>query len=209
MKLWENINDPILENEIWKIINDFPDYRVSNFGRIKSFKFGKERILKQNTNSDGYFQISLLKNGKQKNKKVHHLVFETHNNYKLKDGECVHHTDEDKENNYFDNLKLMTKSDHKKIHMAEKNNPNFGKHLSHETKNKISINQPNRNGENHPRHKLTEEQVIQIKLLLEEGILNNREIGELFGVCYKTISNIKTGRTWNHINTGIKRCTKK
>lgn len=36
--------------EIWKTIQDFPDYTASNFGKIKSIKFNKEKILK-------YFKI--------------------------------------------------------------------------------------------------------------------------------------------------------
>jgi len=31
--------------EIWKMIEEFEDYYVSNFGRVKSFKHGKEKIL--------------------------------------------------------------------------------------------------------------------------------------------------------------------
>jgi hypothetical protein len=34
-----------LDDEIWKVITDFPDYYVSNLGRVKSLKFGKEKIL--------------------------------------------------------------------------------------------------------------------------------------------------------------------
>ena len=34
-------------NEIWKPIKGYEGlYEVSNFGRIKSLKFGKERIIK-------------------------------------------------------------------------------------------------------------------------------------------------------------------
>ncbi len=48
--------------------------------------------------------------------------------------------------------------------------------------------------------KLTEEQVIKIKLLLKEGKLTQKEIAIMFGVHQPVISNIKTGRTWSHIN---------
>jgi DNA-binding XRE family transcriptional regulator len=47
--------------------------------------------------------------------------------------------------------------------------------------------------------KLTEEQVVKIKLLLKEGILTQREIADMFGVSQLTISAIKTGRRWSYI----------
>ncbi len=76
------------------------------------------------------------------------------------------------------------------------NNPNFGKPLSKETKDKIS---EKTKGENNPFHKLTEEQVIQIKLLLKEGILTQQEIADMFGVDKSTISCINCGITWSYI----------
>jgi predicted XRE-type DNA-binding protein len=54
-------------------------------------------------------------------------------------------------------------------------------------------------GEKSPNHKLTEEQVIQIKLLLKEGILTQQEIADMFGVSRRTISNIKRGIVWSNI----------
>jgi hypothetical protein len=44
--------------EVWKIIKGFESYNVSNLGRIKSL-FGKEKILKQSLNRDGYMKINL------------------------------------------------------------------------------------------------------------------------------------------------------
>lgn len=37
-----------MEKEIWKRIKDFPDYEISNWGRVKSYKRDKinGRILK-------------------------------------------------------------------------------------------------------------------------------------------------------------------
>jgi len=41
--------------------------------------------------------------------------------------------------------------------------------------------------------------VIQIKLLLKEGILTQQEIADIFGVDQTTISLIKSGKIWNYI----------
>ena len=49
-------------------------YQVSNLGRVKSFWFGKEKILAGGISNDGYPMIGLCKNKKQKTFKIHRLV---------------------------------------------------------------------------------------------------------------------------------------
>ena len=90
--------------EIWKDKKDYEGhYQVSNCGRVKSIKFGKERILKPLTNSFGYLFVELCKDGKVKAFTVHRLVAEAFipnlNNYKE-----VNHKDENKTNNVVTNL---------------------------------------------------------------------------------------------------------
>ena len=48
--------------EIWKDIEGYDNYMVSNLGRVKSLKFNKERILKPYKTEKGYLKISLIKN---------------------------------------------------------------------------------------------------------------------------------------------------
>jgi len=138
IKIFKNLDIDDLENEIWKIIQDFNDYRVSNLGRVKSLKYKKERILKQGIDSKGYFQVILCKNKKQKTKRVHILVYETFYNDKLKLNECIHHKDDIKLNNYYENLEKKTKYNHNVDHNKGKNNPFFGKHHLEKTKEIIS-----------------------------------------------------------------------
>jgi len=161
--------------EVWKIIEDFPDYQVSNFGMVKSLKFGKERILKQIKNNKKYFGINLSKNGKQKFKLIHSIIFETFNNYKLKDNECVHHIDFIKENNFLGNLKLMTIPEHHSLH-------NKGKIFSEEHRNNISKNHADFKGKI-----VSEETKIKISKTKKEkfksGELNNKkENNPMFGI---------------------------
>jgi len=56
--------------EIWKSIDGYPEYIISNLGRVKSMKFNKERILKQFKDSSGYYCIEL----NLKSFKIHRLV---------------------------------------------------------------------------------------------------------------------------------------
>lgn len=67
---------------------------------------------------------------------------------------------------------------------------------SAETKRKISEAQRGENGHN---AKLTEKTVLEIKVLLEEGVLLLREIADRYGVSQMTISNIKRGKAWARI----------
>lgn len=88
------------KDEIWKPIKGYDGiYEVSNYGRIKSHKYKKERILKCYINNKGYCKIDLLKNGTEVKYLVHRLVAETFipnpNNYP-----CINHKDEDKTNNF-------------------------------------------------------------------------------------------------------------
>ena len=97
--------------EIWKPIKDFEGlYEISNLGNIRSLNFNhtkKVRILKQNTNHNGYKYINLCKNSKQKGLRIHRLVAEAFipnpNNYSQ-----VNHIDENKSNNKVDNLEWCT-----------------------------------------------------------------------------------------------------
>ncbi len=61
--------------EIWRAIVGYEGlYQVSNWGRVKSLKYGKERILKSGKNTSSYLIVRLWKDGKQKCFLVHRLV---------------------------------------------------------------------------------------------------------------------------------------
>ncbi len=53
-----------IDIETWKLINRFTKYYVSNFGRVKSLKMSKERILCLIKTRDGYLKTYLCTNGK-------------------------------------------------------------------------------------------------------------------------------------------------
>lgn len=155
-----------MENiEIWKSLDflGYPDYEVSNMGRVKSieriviYNDGRkynypEKILKPiiNVRRYGYLQIILFKNKKPKTFKVHRLValafLENPQNLP-----CINHKDENKDNNNVSNLEWVTvkqnnnygtrnerTSKKMKGKYKGKNHPMYGKHHLEETKEKIS-----------------------------------------------------------------------
>jgi hypothetical protein len=90
--------------EEFKIIKDYTNYSVSNYGNVKNNDTGK--ILKQ-SNTNGYTQVSLRKNGKGKLYRVHRLIalaFIPNPDNKP----FVDHIDNNKSNNYIDNLRWCT-----------------------------------------------------------------------------------------------------
>lgn len=96
--------------EIYKDIPGYENmYQVSNFGNVKSLKFGKERLLKAAINSRGYYNVILSINNKRFTYLIHQLIamsFLNHepNGFKI----VVDHIDNNKLNNRLDNLQLIT-----------------------------------------------------------------------------------------------------
>jgi hypothetical protein len=54
-------------------------------------------------------------------------------------------------------------------------------------------------GEAHPMHKLTEEQILQIRDLWKIGHRNIRVISRNYGVSPANIKKIVTNKTWTHM----------
>lgn len=97
--------------EHWKSITGYEGlYEVSDLGRVKSLKHGKERIMKPGKTSSGYLKVILCKDGKLKHSKIHRLVAKAFipnpNNL-----ETVNHKDEVKTNNVASNLEWMSRED--------------------------------------------------------------------------------------------------
>lgn len=113
--------------EIWKPINGYKNYQVSNMGNVKNIITG--RVLKGQNNGKGYLFVTLYdENHKGKQIMIHRLIAQTFipnpNNLPQ-----VNHIDENKHNNCIENLEWITSED----------NINHGTHNI-----RVGLNNPNR-----------------------------------------------------------------
>ena len=108
------------ETEIWKDIPEYPDYRISTLGRVKSLKFGKERILKQRKGRSGYLQVRLSNKTEIKTLGIHNLlgVVVLGFSEKLE----VDHIDGDKLNNNPENLRECSCQENARNKTVQSNN---------------------------------------------------------------------------------------
>lgn len=112
----DKLENLIMQDEIWKDVKHYEGlYVVSNYGRVKNVR--TNHYLVQHNNGRGYLQVNLWKFNKGRREYVHRLVamaFIPNPENKP----TVNHKDEDKQNNYVENLEWMT----------YKENNNYGSH---------------------------------------------------------------------------------
>ncbi|MGN1370900.1 MAG: HNH endonuclease [Candidatus Coprovivens sp.] len=97
--------------EEWRTIHDFPNYKVSNRGRVINAK--NYKLLKPFDNGTGYNSVYLYKDKKRYTKRVHRLVAEEFVD-KISEGNEVNHIDGNKKNNFADNLEWCTRKENMK-----------------------------------------------------------------------------------------------
>lgn len=102
----EDINNELIEE--WKAINEYENYEISNFGRIKNINNGK--ILKQVIVA-GYYTVGLTKKKQRKTLQIHSLVAKSFLDKNKNDNKIIDHKDNNKLNNRIDNLRLITQSE--------------------------------------------------------------------------------------------------
>lgn len=101
--------------EVWKDITDYPNYQISNFGRVKSkgrytkakdneIIHRKDKMLKSQTDTKGYKYVRLYNENGWKYFKIHVLVANAFIS-NVNNEPTVDHIDRNKENNKVDNLR--------------------------------------------------------------------------------------------------------
>lgn len=104
-----------MDKELWKDVTGYEGlYQVSNFGKVRKVD---GTLMQGNINSYGYHVVSLTKDGKKKDKKVHRLVAMAFVP-PIVGKDFVNHKDGDKINNCAENLEWCTRGENT-IHAIE------------------------------------------------------------------------------------------
>lgn len=152
-----------MQEEEWKIIEDFPDYQVSTLGRVKGGRWGHIKKLSENTY--GYKIISLYDTSKRRiTKSVHRLVASTFiPNPENKP--CIDHINRVRDDNRICNLRWVTHKENE----DNKERGVLGEKYIHLHKSKRHITQYYRvTLENRPIFKTLEEAIAYRDTILNQ-----------------------------------------
>lgn len=103
----------IIIEEIWKPIEGYNGYMISNFGNVKSYKVDKinGKLMKPYRSTKGYLQIDISLDGRKREHRVHLAVHRLVASAFIPNPDNlpqVNHKDENKTNNCVDNLEWCT-----------------------------------------------------------------------------------------------------
>ncbi len=185
---YNNVSHLMDMEETWAQIKGFEGiYEVSTLGQIRSLdrpqrvrgngiSLQKGQTLKQ-WKQGSYMYCDLRKPGIKQKARVHVVVLETFV-CPRPNGMIACHNNGDPTDNRLCNLRWGTHDDNAKDKIL---------HGTHQY------------GESCPKSKLTEAQAIAIL----ESTKTNRETAKDFGICSATVSHIKTGRNWPHLQARL------
>lgn len=170
--------------EEWRTIAGWPDYAVSNLGRVRRLssrtcaKAGA--ILKATRRSKGrpYLCVCLCRDGQTSVRAVHVLVAEAFLGVRPK-GQVPNHQDGDPTNNRASNLKWETQS----------------RNVQHA----YELGLADATGENNGQSVLTEADVIAIRSSYTGARGQQSAMSRAYGVNPTTIRDVIKRRTWTHV----------
>lgn len=174
---------------IWKKIDGFSSYEISNYGEIKTYNWknkGCERIMKPALDGAGYFRTMLKRDsdGKFCTVKVHRLVAYAFLDL-VESKNIVNHINGIRNDNRVINLEWCTHSEN----------------LKHSFKIGLSDNKGSKN----PAAKLTEIQAKEILDNYEYGRKNKtgttkKEIAQKYNISVGTVRDLVSRKTWKHLS---------
>ena len=158
--------------EIWKTIEGYSDYEISNKGNVISLKYNRKKLLKLGTGRNGYLIAPLCFCNKRIKIYVHQLVLKHFGPSQPPNTTCDH-INRIPTDNRIENLRWA----------------NIGQQIE---------NRDAAKGERISSSKLTETQVKEIKIKLLNRI-TQKNISKEYGVSQVSISHIKLNKHWKHI----------
>lgn len=173
-----------MKKEIWKEIRNYPNYQVSNLGRVKSLRRNlrggstrnQEIILKPRKTRLGYLLVAIY-NPTRKDVSIHRLVGKSfvNNPYNKPD---INHIDGVKSNNNSTNLEWVTKSEN--------------------LKHNFKLGVRNVQGQNAPNSRLKNHDVLQIRKMHKDKIPIS-DICSKFNICESSVRQIANRTTWFNV----------
>jgi len=122
-----------MHEEQWIQSMDFPNYEVSDTGKIRRLK--NQRELKVATNSSSYVVARIYYNKKKYTKMISRMIWESFNECKCK--ETIDHIDRDKTNNNLSNLRCISHKENSLNRSEHHNNYKLSDDIKREIINKI------------------------------------------------------------------------
>lgn len=173
------------------MFRDFTKYEVYEDGRIWSYK--TKRFLKPGTTKKGYQQVALSNNeGKIKWYRLNRVVYEAVSGEPIPEGLQVNHIDENKANNRFENLNLLT---HKENMNFGTRNERASKAISKAMKNNTKISKA--------VGAFKDEKIVMAFPSTKEAGRNGFDQGAVAACCRNCFNrkgnNVYKGYTWRYI----------
>lgn len=173
-----------MNQETWKFVSGYEGfYEVSNLGRVRSVPRDVERyghmmhlrgkVLANRVGKAGYLSIHLMREAIFDWRSIHRLVAEAFVKNEYGKG-FVNHKDGNKGNNAADNLEWVTRSEN-------------ALHMTRVLKKSC--------GERHAKSKLTDDDVIEMRLLRFYGARYS-DMVPIYGVTHPTVRMACLGVSW-------------
>ena len=181
-----------MEEEIWKEIEGFDNYQISNLCRVKNVKFN--RFVKPLLDKHGYVCVNLYKDGKMKHLLLHRLLaiaFIPNPENKP----CIDHINTDRTDNHIENLRWVTnKENHNNpLSLINHANASRGRVVSEEQKKRQSEKMKGR----YKGNKWGSKKIIQ--LTLDGNFVREwdsiKDAADSFGVTSSAIWNCLNGKS--------------
>lgn len=175
--------------EVWRNIDGYKHYQVSNIGRVVARKHKtwiernqshgtiKEHFLKAEKDKDGYLKVRLHKHGNSRKFFVHRLVATAFIPNKENKPQ-VNHKDGIKDNNVVYNLEWVTASEQRKH--------------AYDTGLQSAC------GEKNGKAKLTYKEIGEIRMLHSYGY-KHQELADIYNISCSHVTNIVNYKYWNTV----------
>ncbi len=160
--------------EEWRVVEEFPTYEVSSWGRIRrGAKFRKPML----NPVSGYMEVLFCVHYKKTMRRWHRVVAVAF--IGIPAGKEVNHKDGNRTNNHLDNLEVVTRSENN-LH-----------------KFRVLGNTWDHHGIKNPAAKLSESEVMEIRSL--RGTEDSISVANRFSIGRSAVYDVWRKRTWSHL----------